>query len=392
VTPIALGEIVKFVRGVSYDGEEATSAPRRGTLPILRAGNIRSELDTEADLVWVPASRVNRDQQMALGDIAICMSSGSAAVVGKSAILDHEFGGSVGAFCGLIRASPRVHPPFLALWMRSNEFINWRRSQSRGASIQNLRFSELAKVRLELPPIEDQRQVADRLTSELRLARDLESACHCVASAAATLRVRCLRDLIALPMEGPWPWVRLDEVTEFLDSQRRPIESQERQTRVAGLGEASLVPYYGANGRAGWIDDYLFDEALVLLAEDGGAFGSKTTPIAYRIDGRSWVNNHAHVLRPKPRVDVDFLGFAMSIRPDAGEVITGSTRGKLNRSLAAAMPIPLPPVDVQIRIAFDLRERLGVIDQVEAAIRAQQAAIDALLASLLRRAFADLVS
>ena len=90
---------------------------------------------------------------------------------------------------------------------------------------------------------------------------------------------------------GAYPTKRLEEVVEFLDSMRRPITESDRR--------AGPFPYYGANGLQGTIDEFIFDEPLVLLAEDGGHFGSPERGIAYRVYGKEWVNNHANVLRPK---------------------------------------------------------------------------------------------
>ena len=82
---------------------------------------------------------------------------------------------------------------------------------------------------------------------------------------------------------------RLEDVCEILDSKRVPITAKDR---VAGP-----YPYYGANGVQDYVADYIFDDELVLLAEDGGHFGSSDKPIAYRVMGMCWVNNHAHVLK-----------------------------------------------------------------------------------------------
>lgn len=82
--------------------------------------------------------------------------------------------------------------------------------------------------------------------------------------------------------------VSLGKAVEFLDSKRRPVKASDR---VPGP-----YPYYGANGQQGTIDDYIFDEPLVLLAEDGGHFFEPQRGIAYKITGKTWVNNHAHVL------------------------------------------------------------------------------------------------
>ena len=86
-------------------------------------------------------------------------------------------------------------------------------------------------------------------------------------------------------------FIRVEDCCEILDSQRKPVTESER---IPGM-----YPYYGANGMQGTINQYIFDDKLVLVAEDGGHFGSKTKPIAYLVNGKCWVNNHAHVLRAK---------------------------------------------------------------------------------------------
>jgi type I restriction enzyme S subunit len=88
-----------------------------------------------------------------------------------------------------------------------------------------------------------------------------------------------------------WAWTNLENCVEILDCQRIPINAKDRETRK---GE---IPYYGATGQTGWIDDYLFNEELVLLGEDGAPFLDPSRNKAYIISGKSWVNNHAHVLR-----------------------------------------------------------------------------------------------
>lgn len=139
------------------------------------------------------------------------------------------------------------------------------------------------------------------------------------------------------------PCVALEECCEFLDHIRRPVKESER---VNGP-----YPYFGANGQQGWINDYLFDEPLVLLAEDGGHFSNPERGIAYKIIGKTWVNNHAHVLRPREGIiDVDYLAHALKNK-DVRRHLSGSTRDKLTKAGACQIEIPLPPLEEQRRIA-----------------------------------------
>ena len=94
-----------------------------------------------------------------------------------------------------------------------------------------------------------------------------------------------------------WVWASLEECAEILDRHRIPVNSEEREKRIAARPDNQLVPYYGATGQVGWIDEHIFNEELVLLGEDGAPFLERDKAVAYNIRGRSGVNNHAHVLR-----------------------------------------------------------------------------------------------
>ena len=130
--------------------------------------------------------------------------------------------------------------------------------------------------------------------------------------------------------------MKLEDCCEILDSQRVPITGSDRTS-----GD---YPYYGANGIQDYVDDFIFDDELVLLAEDGGNFGSKTRPIAYRVSGKCWVNNHAHVLKPKAGLDVDYLCYSLMFY-DVGGMVNGATRQKLTQAAMRQMIIPKRSLD-----------------------------------------------
>ena len=130
----------------------------------------------------------------------------------------------------------------------------------------------------------------------------------------------------------------VEDCCEILDSLRVPITASER--------EEGEYPYYGANGIQDHIADYIFDDELVLLAEDGGNFGSRERPIAYRVSGKCWVNNHAHVLKPKAGLDVDYLCYSLMFYKVDG-MVNGATRQKLTQAAMRKMQIPLRSMDKQ---------------------------------------------
>lgn len=148
--------------------------------------------------------------------------------------------------------------------------------------------------------------------------------------------------------KSEWKKVKLGDICEVLDSKRIPI-SEEKRIK----GE---YPYYGANGIQGYINDYIFDEELVLLAEDGGNFGSKTKPIAYKITGKAWVNNHAHVLKAKDEViSTDFLLYSLMFY-DVTKLITGTTRKKLTKTGMEKITLSIPTLIVQNKITNYLQK------------------------------------
>lgn len=138
-----------------------------------------------------------------------------------------------------------------------------------------------------------------------------------------------------------FPLIKLVDCCDFLDHLRKPVKQINRKE--------GKYPYYGANGQQGTIDNYLFDEDLVLLAEDGGHFRDPNRGIAYKISGKSWVNNHAHVLRPKRIIDINYLYYSLN-QIDIRKHLTGSTRDKLTKSRASNIEIHLPPLDKQLQI------------------------------------------
>ena len=143
----------------------------------------------------------------------------------------------------------------------------------------------------------------------------------------------------------------IEECCEILDSMRVPITASKRE-----IGE---YPYYGANGIQDYVADYIFDDELVLLAEDGGNFGSKERPIAYRVSGKCWVNNHAHVLKPKVGLDIDYLCYSLMFYKVDG-LINGATRKKLTQAAMRKMQIPFRSIKEQIHIVDELNRIIKI--------------------------------
>lgn len=159
------------------------------------------------------------------------------------------------------------------------------------------------------------------------------------------------------------PTVKVSECCDILDNLRIPLNAEERE-KIKGN-----IPYCGANGIQGYISEYIFDEDLILLAEDGGNFDEyQTRPIAYRISGKSWVNNHAHVLRAKEGYDFSFVFYSLQHK-NIIPFIKGGTRAKLNQAELREITIWDAPLPIQQRIG-------EIIETIDNQIDATQALID----------------
>ena len=186
------------------------------------------------------------------------------------------------------------------------------------------------------------------------------------------------------PDEVPenWMWVRLlGNVNSCLDGYRKPINSSERAKRVG------KVPYYGATGQVGWIDDYLTNEHLVLLGEDGAPFLDLLKDKAYIIFGEAWVNNHAHILKSYfGEIGNVFLMHYLNM-VDYKDYVKGTTRLKLTQGSMQLMPFPLPPLSEQQRIVERIEELFAKLDEAKERLQEVADSFAVRKAAILHKAF-----
>lgn len=173
-----------------------------------------------------------------------------------------------------------------------------------------------------------------------------------------------------------WANVPLSEAVDFLDSRRRPVKVGDR-AKIRGD-----IPYYGASGIVDYVNDYIFDESLILLGEDGENILSRVVPLAFKISGRSWVNNHAHVLRPRPEFDIDFLTQYLESL-DYSTLNTGSAQPKLNKHSCSLIRVVKPPLVEQRRIARCLEDAEALVAALERLIAKKQAIKQGMMQQLL---------
>lgn len=177
-------------------------------------------------------------------------------------------------------------------------------------------------------------------------------------------------------MKSGWQTKPLGELCEVLDHKRRPITKRDR---VVGP-----YPYYGATGVLDHVAEYLFDEPLVLVGEDGAKW-SPGENTAFAVEGKCWVNNHAHVLRPHRDAVLDGWLIQFFRHTDISEYVSGLTVPKLNQGMLRQIPIPIPPLAEQRRILEIIEGASSGIASAEATTESNRKNARALFESFLQR-------
>ena len=184
------------------------------------------------------------------------------------------------------------------------------------------------------------------------------------------------------PFEIPenWVWVRLGEIVINRDAERIPLSKADREKRE------KIFDYYGASGVIDKVDNYLFDEPLLLVGEDGANLITRSKPIAFIATGKYWVNNHAHVLQPL--INTEYLMYYINAI-DLYPYVTGTAQPKMNQEKMNAILVSVPPLAEQSRIVAKLDALLAETDALktqETALQAEQNAFPKKLRAALLQA------
>ena len=279
---------------------------------------------------------------------------------------------------GLLVPGNSLDGKYLHYFMRSEEYWQFLGELAGGTNINNLKFRDLGELAIPLPPIDEQKRIVaalDQAFAALDRAR-----AHAEANEANTNSVfSSWQESVFNRGEHPWPTMPLSDIADNLDRKRVPITKKDR--------EAGNIPYYGASGVVDYVADHIFDEELLLISEDGANLLARTYPIAFSISGKSWVNNHAHVLRFEDPDSQEFVRLylnAISVAP----YVSGMAQPKLNQKALGRIPIPYPPLEERKRIVAKAASICSRAQKASENYEQKRLEIGKLRESLLQRAFA----
>lgn len=278
----------------------------------------------------------------------------------KSLLVDRPAYASTELMC--LRPYPDTDPRWLAYMVQSRPFVEWATATSDGTKMPRTSWERARDFRVKRPVVDEQRAIADFLDAETaRIDALIDKKRRMIDLLRTRLVVARAGVLSAADDLAP-----LRRFVRCLDGRRLPLNREERASRLGPY------PYWGAGNIVDHIDDYLFDEALVLLGEDGAPFFDDRRDVSFFVTEPVWVNNHIHVLRPNQGIDARWLCHMLNA-VDYGSAITGSTRDKLTQDEMMEIRLPWIPLSAQQdagKVLDGVKERC---DRVAAAITSQLA-------------------
>ncbi|MBH2984146.1 restriction endonuclease subunit S [Serratia marcescens] len=265
----------------------------------------------------------------AVGDL------GLIAIASESVVLNQQLHAFV--------CSEKIHNEFLAYWLETQ--TPYMESVASKTTISYLNKANCESIPVLVPPLPEQIKIAQIISVWDYAIATTE---QLLANSQKQKKI-LMQQLISGARRfsgfgGEWEKLNLNNCVECLDAKRVPLNSEQRSLMRGN------IPYWGANGIVDYISKYLFDETIVLLAEDGGYFDEyKTRPISNISYGKSWVNNHAHVLRAKSNCLNEWVYFCL-VHKNILAFINEGTRAKLNKKDMLQIIIPLPSKEEQSKI------------------------------------------
>ncbi|MBL7819933.1 MAG: restriction endonuclease subunit S [Saprospiraceae bacterium] len=287
------------------------------------------------------------------------------SISGKSWVNNHAH---------VLRFSNKLSQRFVEIYLNSialDDYVS-------GMAQPKLNQAMLNSIEIPFPPLPEQKQIVTILDKDFAAIDKAKANTEKNLQNAKDLFESYLQNVFANPGED-WEEKKLNEISQNLDSKRIPITKSVRST--------GNYPYYGASGIVDYVSDFIFEGDLLLVSEDGANLLARTYPIAFSISGKTWVNNHAHVLRFSNLTNQKFVEYYLnSIKLD--DYVSGMAQPKLNQAMLNTIPIPYPPLKVQTSIInkFDILSL--ETKKLESIYQQKLNDLEELKKSILQKAFA----
>ena len=273
---------------------------------------------------------------------------------------------------------------------QSPSFRNQLEKLATGTTVSIVNKKNFETIEIPIPPLETQHAIVSKIEE---LFSELDKGIAELKTAQQQLKTY-RQSVLKYAFEGKltnenvkngelpdgWEVDNFGNVVINFDGKRKPLSRTVRATRQG------KYRYYGATEIVDYIDDFIFEGRYLLIGEDGANLLSKSRPLAFIVEGKFWVNNHAHIIQTKDSLNLDFLSYYFNSL-NIGEYVTGTAQPKLNQANMNKIPIPVPPIEEQHRIVQEIESRLSVADKMEQSIEENLQKAEALRQSILKKAF-----
>jgi type I restriction enzyme S subunit len=260
------------------------------------------------------------------------------------------------------------------------DYIHFRTA---GTTVKHLSVKDIKKIDIYFPSLKEQEKIADILST----ADEKIEAIATQIEKYETLKKGLLQKLLSEGightefkdselgrMPVGWEITTVGKSSKNFDGQRVPLKSEDRQ-EIQGV-----YPYYGAQGIIDYVNDYIFDGKYLLVAEDGENVKGQKYDIAFVVNGKFWVNNHAHILQATKDMNLYFISSILN-HINIIKYVTGTGQPKLNKAQLNSIKIPLPPLEEQKQIA----NILSTADKKLEVLRAKKQMYETLKQGLMQK-------
>lgn len=394
-------DFAQLLRGITYKKDESRKDLQEGYKPILRSNNIDYELNF-VDLVYVPEKKIKTIQFIKEGDIIFAMSSGSKHLVGKSAQSTHNYDGSYGAFCGLLRVSDLMNKKLVGLFFKSQEYRKYISKISKGTNINNLKRDHILEINFPLAPLIEQNRIVkkieelfsdlDKATEDLKkIQKQLKTYRQSTLKASFEDKIGVNRNNIKIEkifklgeLLNGITYRKSDANNNYEIGYKPILRANNIDNNILNFRNLVFVPLSKIKSY-----QYIKKGDIVFCMSSGSKHLVGKSAIANLDYDGSW-GAFCSVLRPNNLIIGNYLRYffqTKKFRNYISNISKGTNINNLKKEHILEFEVPVPPKQIQEEIIKEIESRLSVCDKLEETVQQSLEKIEYLRQSILKKVF-----
>ncbi|OFX18669.1 MAG: restriction endonuclease subunit S [Bacteroidetes bacterium GWA2_31_9] len=341
---VNLGDVCLKITDGSHNPPKGISSG----YPMLSSRNVINNTLTLDDVRYISEKDFiseNKRTQLKAGDVLLTI----VGAIGRVVIVPDNFPAfTLQRSVAVLKCDfQKITNKYLKCVLNYNSIQRIIEETAHGVAQKGIYLNDLKNLQIPLPS----KEIQEKIVSEIEILETNEK--------NAKEKVNKLKNELNTQFNkiNNFGKVSLFSISENLDALRKPV--------TKGYRENGNIPYYGASGIVDYVSDYLLDDYVLLISEDGANLKARTSPIAFTAEGKIWVNNHAHILKFKEKSTHKLVEVYIN-KTDISEYITGQAQPKLNQQNLNNIKIPFPPISEQQKIVSEIEkieEKIAVLEK-----------------------------